>query len=116
MAQKLIVESVDDIDGSQADEHVLFGLDGVDFEIDLSERNAKVLREKLSPFVSGARRVGGRRKPRPKASSGITTETEQETRERNLLIRSWARKNGWEVSDRGRLPADVVEAYEKAAK
>lgn len=108
MAQKIAVRSFDDIDGSEADEQVRFALDGVAFEIDLSERNAERLRETLSRFVHAARRVGGRKQYRPKAAG--------QSRERSQQIRAWARKNGWEVADRGRLPADLVEAYEKAGK
>lgn len=109
MAQKIAVRSFDDIDGSEADEHVRFALDGVAFEIDLSERNAQRLRETLSRFVRAGRRVGGRKQYRPKATPG-------QSRERSQEIRAWARKNGWDVADRGRLPADLIEAYETARK
>lgn len=115
MEEKVIVEAVDDIDGSGAAEHVLFALDGVSFEIHLSARNAKHLRRTLSRFTKAARRVGGRRLPRSDSSS-VVTKQEREVRERNQQMRTWARQNGWKVADRGPLPVDVVEAYENAGR
>jgi hypothetical protein len=97
MAQKVTVLLVDDIDGGSADETVSFSLDGVSYEIDLSTKNAKTFRDALAQYVGQARRVGGR-------SSG----------DRTAEIREWARKNGHKVNERGRIPAAVVEAYDKA--
>lgn len=121
MAQKVTVNLVDDLDGGQADETVEFGLDGVAYQIDLSADNAAELREALSGFVSHARRAGGRRKPGPRkgggeragASTGKSSGSRGD-RAQNKAIREWARKRGLEVSDRGRIPADVVEQYHKA--
>ncbi|RCW40166.1 Lsr2 protein [Halopolyspora algeriensis] len=116
MAQKVTVTLVDDLDGGQADETVEFALDGVSYQIDLSNDNAAELRDALGNFVSSARRAGGRKKPGPKsgsssrASSGPTSAD----REQNQAIREWARKRGLKVSDRGRIPADIVEQYHKA--
>jgi hypothetical protein len=107
MAQKVNIVLVDDLDGSEANETVSFGLDGTTYEIDLSEKNAGGLREALAPYVAGARKTAGGRRGR----KGSTTS--------NLgpsprLVRDWARSNGYEVSDRGRVPADVIAAYEAA--
>ncbi|GAA4862570.1 Lsr2 family protein [Saccharopolyspora cebuensis] len=118
MAQKVTVTLVDDLDGGQADETVEFGLDGVAYQIDLSADNASELRDALAGYVSSARRSGGRKKPGPRptsggrsASSGSSTSAD---REQNQAIREWARKRGLKVSDRGRIPADIVEQYHKA--
>lgn len=104
MAQRIQVTLEDDIDGSAAAETILFGLDGVNYEIDLSEANATKLREALASWVGSARRVGGRRQ---------ATRT---TAGRNDLndIRAWGRENGYKVSDRGRVSADVIKAYDDA--
>ncbi|MGF7238574.1 MAG: histone-like nucleoid-structuring protein Lsr2 [Frankia sp.] len=112
MAQKTIVALIDDLDGGAADETATFGLDGVTYEIDLSEKNATTLRAAFAPFVASARRTGGRTTrratttARPTAQSGGSDETS--------AIREWARANGHTVSDRGRIAATVVDAYRKA--
>jgi nucleoid-associated protein Lsr2 len=109
MAQKVQVVLVDDIDGGVADETVSFSLDGVAYEIDLSTTNAAQLRDTFAPYVGTARRVGGRAsagRGRGRAGRGTGSRTAQ--------IRAWARDTGHKVNERGRIPADVVEAYEKA--
>ncbi|MER7081246.1 Lsr2 protein [Saccharopolyspora antimicrobica] len=117
MAQKVTVTLVDDLDGGQADETVEFGLDGVSYQIDLSADNAGELRDALANYVSNARRAGGRKKPGPRPggagarSAGGSTSAD---REQNQAIREWARKRGLKVSDRGRIPADIVEQYHQA--
>lgn len=106
MAQKVSIVLVDDIDGSEAEETVTFGLDGASYEIDLSSANAEKLRDALAPFVGHARKVGGRRGARRGASkTGGPSAAD---------IRDWARGNGYELSDRGRVPAEVREAYDAA--
>ena len=116
MAQKVTVTLVDDLDGGQADETVEFGLDGVSYQIDLSADNAGDLREALANYVSHARRAGGRKKPgpRPGAAARSTGGSTSADREQNQAIREWARKRGLKVSDRGRIPADIVEQYHQA--
>jgi hypothetical protein len=111
MAQKVTVLLVDDIDGGSADETVSFSLDGVSYEIDLSTKNAKAFRDSLAQYVGTARRVGGR------SSGGRATRSARRGRggdNRTAEIREWARKNGHKVNERGRIPATVVEAYDKA--
>ncbi|GDY30459.1 histone-like nucleoid-structuring protein Lsr2 [Gandjariella thermophila] len=112
MAQKVLVQLVDDLDGSTAEQTVEFALDGVQYQIDLSDKNAGALREALEPFVSAARRAGGRK--RSAAPRGGGRGSSASDRERNQAIREWARKQGMNVSERGRIPAEVVEAYDKA--
>jgi Lsr2 len=104
MAQKITVALEDDLDGGPADETVRFGIGGTEYEIDLSKRNAATFRRKLAPFVEHARKAGrgARRRPGRTASS----------RERSADIRAWAKDQGIAVSERGRIPASVVEQYE----
>jgi len=104
MAQKITVALEDDLEGGPADETVRFGLDGAHYEIDLSKKNANAFRRQLAPFLGHARRAGrgARRRPGRTAAS----------RERSGDIRAWAKEAGIAVSDRGRIPASVVEQYE----
>ncbi|MFE0024416.1 Lsr2 family protein [Amycolatopsis sp. NPDC059021] len=115
MAQKVLVQLTDDIDGSEAQQTVPFGLDGVSYEIDLSDENADDLRDALAQYVSAARRVGGR-KVRLAAgqSASAAAPSAPVDRERSRAIRAWAVENGYAVSDRGRIPTEVVEAFEQA--
>ena len=109
MAQKVQVTLVDDIDGSIADETITFALDGVSYEIDLSDGHAKALRESFAEWVGHARRAGGRRAPARRGTSRPATSASDAGK-----IREWARENGFEVSERGRISAEIREAYEKA--
>lgn len=113
MAKKVTVTLVDDFDGEgTADETVEFGLDGVSYEIDLSTKNAKKLREDLKQWVDAGRRVGGRRRGR--ATTGPSRGRGAIDREQSAAIREWARRNGHNVSTRGRIPADVIDAFHAA--
>ncbi len=103
MATKVLTTLQDDIDGSDAAETVRFALDGVEWEIDLSERNANRLRNSLSDFIAHGRKVGGKRR-KPTSSSQTDTKA----------IRKWAEATGIEVSARGRIPTEVVERYRAA--
>lgn len=115
MAQKVLVQLIDDLDGTPAEdaETVTFSLDGVQYEIDLRAENAAKLRNSLADFVTSARRTGGRAK-----RGGVATNRkivgEARTKEQTKAIREWARRNGHELSDRGRIPAHVIEEFEKA--
>jgi hypothetical protein len=113
MAQKVTVQLVDDLDGSVAEDisTVTFGLDGASYEIDLTGANAAKLRKNLDGFVGAARRIGGRVK-RGTGARGAATPAAN--REQTKAIREWARKNGFELSDRGRIPSNVLEAFEEA--
>jgi Lsr2 len=111
MAKKVTVTLVDDFDGEgAADETVEFALDGVSYEIDLSGKNAAKLRADLKQWVEAGRRVGGRRRGRGGAARGRGTID----REQSAAIRDWARRNGHNVSTRGRIPADVIDAFHAA--
>jgi len=116
MAQKVTVSLVDDLDGSTAGETVEFGLDGAFYEIDLSDDNAERLRDALADYVEHARRSGGRKRPSGRvAVAGRAPRTASADREQNQAIREWARKQGMNVSDRGRIPKEVSEAYNAQA-
>ena len=107
MAQRVQILLEDDLDGGDASETVTFGLDGVTYEIDLSDKNATALREALAGYIGAGRRVAGRR------SSG--TGSSRRTSSGELAkIREWARANGYDVSDRGRISKKVREAYAQA--
>jgi hypothetical protein len=114
MARKVQVILSDDLDENlPADETVSFSLDGTSYEIDLADKNAKEMRDAFSRYVSAARKVG--RSGRSTGGSGRGRGSGgRMDREQAGAIRDWARKNGHAVSDRGRIPASVVEAYEAA--
>ena len=106
MAQKVNIILVDDLDGGSADETVRFGLDGASYEIDLSSDNAAELRSALERFVSHGRKTSGGRATRTRTSTGRNQDSAQ--------IRQWARDNGYAVNSRGRIQAEIQEAYQKA--
>lgn len=111
MAQKVNIVLVDDIDETEADETVSFGLDGKEFAIDLNTDNATKLREALAPYVAHARPVssrGGRR------SGGTSRSASSSTGPAPAEIRAWARENGFDVPERGRVSAEVRDAYSAA--
>jgi hypothetical protein len=108
MAQKVLIEMTDDLDGGKAAQTVPFGLDGVAYEIDLSASNSKGLRKELDRYIKAARRTGGRK---VRVAGG---ETPTPRREKTRQVRAWAREAGYEVSARGRIPAGIEQAYEEA--
>jgi hypothetical protein len=118
MARKVQVILSDDLDDSiPADETVTFALDGTTYEIDLSDKNAAEMRDAFGKYVSAARKVGSRGGRSSGAGRSRATGGGgggRMDREQAGAIRDWARKNGHQVSDRGRIPASVVEAYESA--
>jgi hypothetical protein len=108
MAQKVLVQLVDDLDGTTSTEveTVQFGLDGVTYEIDLSESNAQRLRKALAEYVDAARRTGGRLKRGARGAGTADGDASS--------IREWAQANGIELAARGRIPGHVVESYRQA--
>lgn len=119
MAKKVTVSLIDDVDGeSIADETIEFAIDGVSYEIDLSSSNAAKLRDGLEEWVSSARRVSGRRRVKSAATATAAPKNRVVPidREQSAAIREWARRNGHKVSARGRISADITDAYNKAAK
>lgn len=108
MATKIAVALEDDLDGGPADETLRFGLGGMEYEIDLSKKNARTFRKRLAPFVEHARQAGRGQRHRPARTSSA--------RERSGNIRAWAKDNGIPVSARGRIPASVSEQYQAATR
>jgi hypothetical protein len=115
VARRELVVLEDDLDGGDAAETIRFALDGTSYEIDLNNKNAKKLRDSLASYVTAGRKVGrggivlgSGRSGRPRATTGGD-------REQSRAIREWARKAGKQVSDRGRIPQDVVDAYHAKA-
>jgi hypothetical protein len=109
VAQKIQTLFIDDLDGSAAEGTVRFGLDGTEYEIDLNARHAKELRNALARYVGAARRAGGaaRRSARGarRGSASVLKTTE---------VREWAKAQGIEVKDRGRVPAELVVKFKAA--
>lgn len=98
------------MDGGTADETVQFSLDGKHYEIDLSDKNAAALRSALTGYVDSARRSNGARQNRSSSPSNRPSID----RDQNQAIRQWARGQGMKVSDRGRIPTEVTDAFNKA--
>jgi hypothetical protein len=113
MAKRVIHELIDDIDGKPADESITFGLDGVQYEIDLSKKNAQRLREAIAPFVAAGTKVGrgGISVSRGRGRGGPA----RTDRDQNRAIREWAQSRGIDVSDRGRIKQEVVDRYHAEA-
>lgn len=114
MAQRVQIILEDDYDGGSADETVSFALDGTEYEIDLSAQNAAGLREAISPWLGHARKTGGRRKRGTATNGNAPAGAKAPSSSNTSDIRAWAQAQGHEVSSRGRVSAEVREAYEKA--
>jgi Lsr2 len=106
MAQKVTVALEDDLSGGPADETVRFAFGGAEYEIDLNKKNAAAFRKQLAPFTGHARKAG-RAQPRRPGRTAVS-------RQRSGEVRAWAKEHGLAVSERGRIPASVVEQYQAA--
>jgi len=104
MAQRTIVQLVDDVDGGEATHTVKFGLDGAQYEIDLSDGNAKKLRAALGNFIANGRKLSRSGQPYRHVQVGPASRD----------VRAWAKAKGYDVPERGRVPREFVELYEKA--
>jgi Lsr2 len=117
MARQVITTLIDDLDGKPADRTIEFGLDGTNYTIDLSDANAGKLRKALDPFISAGTRIGrgatGRAGGRA-TGRGAATRSGGGDRDQNRAIREWAARNGYEVSERGRIPQSMADAYHAA--
>jgi hypothetical protein len=109
MAQKTFVSLVCDITGEEAAETVRFSLDGAQYEIDLTGPRADELRGALAPFITAGRRQGA--KPARRRSGGATAPRATSG---TADVREWAREQGIEVSDRGRISREILTQYEAA--
>jgi hypothetical protein len=116
MARRTIQVLTDDLDGGEAEETVKFGLDGAQYEIDLSKKNAGKMRDALAPFLAVGRKVGrggvvvGGRAATARGRGGATADRDQ-----NRAIREWAQGKGVKVSDRGRIKQEIVDRYHAEA-
>lgn len=108
MAQKIVTTLVDDVDGGEAHHTIPFSLDGVTYEIDLSDKNADKLRETFRPYLLNGRRMGGRVKGGQNGGRGSSVKPGVDLSE----VRAWAKQNGYQVSERGRVAAEVLDAYD----
>jgi hypothetical protein len=107
MAQRIQTLLIDDLDGGEAAGTVHFGLDGTEYEIDLSAAHSDELRKALEQYLAHARRTGGTARSTARSRRGrAAVDTSK--------VREWAKGQGIEVKDRGRVPADVVEQYKAA--
>lgn len=109
MAQKIMTSFVDDIDGSEAEGTVRFALDGDEFEIDLNAKHTAALRKALNPYVAAARKSAVARRPARRVrrgTSGGVNSTE---------VREWAKSQGMDVKERGRIPAELMVKFQAAA-
>jgi Lsr2 len=106
LAQKIQAVFVDDIDGGEAEGTIRFGLDGVGYEIDLSVAHSEELHKALAPYIAHARKAGGTRRAARGRRDGSAIDTHK--------VREWARGQGIEIKQRGRVPADIVEKYRQA--
>lgn len=119
MAQKIQTLFIDDLDGSQAEGTIRFGLDGTEYEIDLSTKHAEALRTTLARYTAAARRNPGSAARQPgknirRPSLGDASPRTRTTRASNSEMRDWARTQGMDVKDRGRIPAELVVKFKAA--
>jgi hypothetical protein len=105
LAQRMQVLYVDDIDGTEAEGTIRFGLGGTDYEIDLNKKHADQFAKAIDPYIAAARKV---------ASSRRSARGTRASRHDQSAVRAWARAQGIKISDRGRIPADVLAQYQAA--
>jgi hypothetical protein len=115
MAKRVIHELLDDIDGKPADESLTFALDGVQYEIDLSKKNAAKLRGAIAPFISAGTKLGRAGVIASRGREPRGRGTARSDREQNRAIREWAQSNGIDVSDRGRIKQEIVDRFHAEA-
>ena len=115
MARQVITTLIDDLDGKKADRTVEFSLDGTAYTIDLSDTNAGKLRKALDPFINAGTRVGrGSGRGQSRHAGAVTSGRTAGSRDENKAIREWAASNGHQISERGRIPQSVSDAYRSA--
>lgn len=110
MAQKITREFVDDIDGSPAERTFSFAVDGVSYEIDLSTQNIAEFKSAIGGFIESARKVKGSSSRAHSAGGGGGRQSREQTR----AVREWARQHGHSISERGRIPASILQAFDQA--
>ncbi|NEC21207.1 histone-like nucleoid-structuring protein Lsr2 [Streptomyces parvus] len=115
MAQKIVTTLIDDLTGEEGEDvtNRTFALDGIEYEIDLDKANSAKLTKDLKPYVEAGRKP---QKSRSSAAPRRSGRTAAGPKQDTAAVRQWARENGHSVNDRGRIPAEILEAYEKASK
>ena len=114
MAQKVIRQFVDDIDGSEAERTFSFAVDGTHYEIDLSRENIQEFNEAIAGFVESARKVNTKNDGHRARKSSSTHRGTAQSREHIQAVRQWARQHGHTISNRGRIPASIQQAFDQA--
>jgi hypothetical protein len=109
MARETIIRLTDDLDGNDADEELTFALRGVEYELDLSAKNVAALEKALEKYIAAGRKVG-RRTTRGAGRRSASADPKEDL----AAIREWAKANGYRVADRGRVSAEVKEAFNAA--
>jgi hypothetical protein len=112
MAQRMKIELISDLDGGHADETVHFGIDGTNYQIDLSTADARALRKVLEQYAKAGRKLPASTSKGGKASASASATIKRDTARK---VREWAKDNGYSISARGRVPAGIIEAYQQAA-
>jgi len=110
MAQKIQTLFIDDIDGSEAEGTIRFALDGTEYEIDLNNDHSGALRNTLATYIAHARKVRGAARNAPRSGGRKPSATD------TVAIRAWARENGIDIKERGRVPASVVAQFREATR
>ena len=114
MAQKVIRQFIDDIDGSEAERTFTFAVDGTHYEIDLSSQNIKEFHEAIAGFVESARKVKASGPGRGARKTSPSSSGSGRSREQTQAVREWARQQGHSINDRGRIPASIQQAFDQA--
>ena len=114
MAQKTIVQLIDDIDQGAAEETVTFALDGTSYEIDLSAENIAEFTSAIGGFIESARKVKGSKNSDGRRARSAEADGSRQSREQTQAVREWARQHGHTISNRGRIPASIQQAFDQA--
>jgi hypothetical protein len=114
MAQKVITEFIDDIDGSPAERTFTFAVDGTNYEIDLSAENIAEFKSAIGGFIESARKVKGSRSSNDRRTRNAGADGGRPSREQTRVVRAWARQHGHNISNRGRIPASIQQAFDQS--
>lgn len=114
MAQKVITEFIDDIDGSAAERTFTFAVDGTNYEIDLSADNIAEFNSAIGGFIESARKIKGSKNSDGRRARSAEAEGGRQSRKQTQAVREWARQHGHNISNRGRIPASIQQAFDQA--
>ena len=114
MAQKVITEFIDDIDGSAAERTFTFAVDGTNYEIDLSADNIAEFKSAIGGFIESARKIKGSKNSDGRRARSAEAAGNRQSREQTQAVREWARQHGHHISNRGRIPAAIQQAFDQA--